>query len=185
MVVVSRDTRPDKRQAPRISRGINPAKNRRFSAVHLAHFLRINRVILAHMKTILAVDDDRWVPEILRDALTMKGYEVLTAGSADEALRVLKEKQVDLVLLDLNMPGKNGFALLREMQASRQIPALFVSGCSRSFSPASEGFTDIWEHEFAAGMTDILYKPFSINLLYEKVEALIGDSGAVENEPAR
>jgi DNA-binding response OmpR family regulator len=150
----------------------------------LARFLHLNLAVDAPMKTILAVDDDKWVPEVLRDALTIKGYQVLTAGSADEALRVLKEKQVDLVLLDLNMPGKNGFALLREMQEFGTIPALFVSGCSRSFSPTSEGFTDIWEHEFAEGTTDILYKPFSIDLLYEKVEALIGNSGTVQNEPA-
>ena len=135
------------------------------------------------MKTILAVDDDRSILDVLRDVLVARGYEVLTASSVDEALDILRQqRRPDLVLLDLNMPGKNGFALYKELDSSHPIPVLFVSGFSQSFSPSTEGFTNIWTNGFALGMTDILYKPFAIALLYEKVEALIGDSGLVENE---
>jgi CheY-like chemotaxis protein len=135
------------------------------------------------MKTILAVDDDKSILDVLRDVLVARGYEVLTASSVDEAMDILRQQQrLDLVLLDLNMPGKNGFALYRELDSLQPIPVLFVSGFSQSFSPSTEGFTNIWTNGFALGMTDILYKPFSISLLYEKVEALIGDSGLVENE---
>lgn len=135
------------------------------------------------MKTILALDDDNWILDILHDALTPLGYVVLTASSAGVALQVLKAQSVDLVLLDLNLPGKNGFTLLREFNSLRRIPVLFVSGCSRSFSPTSEGFTNIWQNEFAEGQTDILYKPFAISLLIEKVEGLIGQSETVgQNE---
>jgi len=134
------------------------------------------------MKTILAIDDDHWVLETLRDALTTHGYEVLTTVSADEATCILGEQRVDLVLLDLNMPGKNGFELYRLFQSRQPVPVLFVSGCSRSFSPHSDGFESLWTNEFAQGMTDILYKPFSLATLYEKVEGLIGDSGVVPHE---
>lgn len=135
------------------------------------------------MKTILAVDDDKSILDVLRDVLVARGYEVLTASSVDEAMDILRQqRRLDLVLLDLNMPGKNGFALYSALESSQRIPVLFVSGCSQSFSPLTEGFTSIWTNGFTLGMTDILYKPFSISLLYEKVEALVGDSGLVENE---
>jgi DNA-binding response OmpR family regulator len=135
------------------------------------------------MKTILAIDDDKSILEVLKDVLSARGYKVLTATSVDEAMSVLRQRRrPDLLLLDLNMPGRNGFALYSELDSSQPIPVLFVSGFSQSFSPSTEGFTNIWTNGFTLGMTDILYKPFAISLLYEKVEALIGDSGLVENE---
>jgi DNA-binding response OmpR family regulator len=136
------------------------------------------------MMTILSIDDDKWVLETFKDALTIKGYQVLTADHPDEALRILKETSVDLVMLDLNMPGKNGFALYSELGSPPRMPVLFVSACSRSFSAASPEFTKIWTDGFALGMTDILYKPFALAQLYGKVEGLIGKSDAIENEQA-
>ena len=133
------------------------------------------------MKSILAVDDDRWILETLTDALTTKGYEVLTSSSADDALGVLHSRTVDLVLIDLQMPGKDGFELYRELFAVQDVPVLFVSGCSHSFSPKSAGFTDLWTHQFSLGQTDILYKPFRLVSLFEKVEALIGEAGVEAN----
>jgi DNA-binding response OmpR family regulator len=134
------------------------------------------------MKTILSIDDDKWVLETMKEALSLKGYQVLVADHPDEALRILKETPVDLVMLDLNMPGKNGFALYTELGSPPRMPVLFASACSRSFSAASPEFQKIWTDGFALGMTDILYKPFSLATLYEKVEGLIGDSGVVEHE---
>jgi DNA-binding response OmpR family regulator len=134
------------------------------------------------MKTILSIDDDKWVLETMKDALTIKGYQVLVADHPDEAMRILKETPVDLVMLDLNMPGKNGFALYAELGSPPRMPVLFVSGCTRSFSPATPEFVKIWEGGFALGMTDILYKPFDLATLYEKVESLIGAGGAVDRE---
>jgi DNA-binding response OmpR family regulator len=133
------------------------------------------------MKSILAVDDDRWILETLTDALATKGYEVLTSNSADQALGVLRSRTVDLVLIDLQMPGKDGFELYRELFAVQDVPVLFVSGCSRSFSPKSAGFTDLWTQHFSLGQTDILYKPFRLVSLFEKVEALIGKAEVEAN----
>jgi DNA-binding response OmpR family regulator len=136
------------------------------------------------MKTILAVDDDRWVLETLKDALAIKGYEVLTADCADAALDTLKRRALDLVLLDLNMPGKSGFNLYNELTAVQEVPVLFVSGCSRSFSPKSAGFTELWTEKFSLGRTDILYKPFKLSCLFEKVEALVGEAEVAANGQA-
>jgi DNA-binding response OmpR family regulator len=79
------------------------------------------------------------------------------------------------------MPDKNGFVLYRDLESLRRIPVLFVTGCTWSFTPSTEGFTSIWTDGFTLGMTDILYKPFPISLLYEKVEALVGRSEVSDN----
>jgi CheY-like chemotaxis protein len=126
------------------------------------------------MKRLLAVDDDHSILETLVEALTTKRYEVLTADNADAALSLLRSQAFDLVLLDYQMPGKNGFELYRELSATQEVPVLFVSGYSRSFSPATPGFADLWTGQFSLGRTDILYKPFKLTSLFEKVEALIG-----------
>ncbi len=126
------------------------------------------------MKRLLAVDDDPSVLETLVDALTTKGYEVLTADDADRALSLLRRQVFDLVLLDYQMPGKNGFELYRELSATQQVPVLFVSGCARSFSPTTPGFADLWTEQFSQGRTEVLYKPFTLSSLFEKIEALIG-----------
>jgi DNA-binding response OmpR family regulator len=135
------------------------------------------------MKTILSIDDDPWVLETLKDALTPHGYEVITTTSAEEAERLLNQRRIDLVLLDLGMPGKNGFTLFRDLVARQQVPVLFVSGCSRSFAANSEQFVALWTNEFTNGTTDILYKPFTLDALYEKVEGLIGVNEVTEREP--
>ena len=133
------------------------------------------------MKRILAVDDDRGVLETLAEALTAKGYEVLTAERADDGFKLFCDQAFDLVLLDLQMPGKNGFELYREIASVREVPVLFVSGYSRLFSPASPGFSDLWTGQFSLGRTDILYKPFRLASLFEKVEALIGSGEVTAN----
>ena len=53
---------------------------------------------------------------------------------------------------------------------------LFVTAYPGSFNMKSQEMVDMWQSEFADGMTDILYKPFDIDVLYEKVEGLIGPS---------
>lgn len=126
------------------------------------------------MKKILAVDDENSVLEVLKDVLTDRGYDVTTTTNPDEALRKLQAEPVDLVLLDVVMPGKNGFTLCKELGSHRKVPVLFVSGCPKMFAPESEEFSDIWSTQFSLGCTDVLYKPFTLDRLYEKVESLIG-----------
>jgi CheY-like chemotaxis protein len=133
------------------------------------------------MKRVLAVDDEPGVLEALSEALTAKGYEVVATDQAVGALDIFRDGRFDLVLLDLQMPGKNGFELYREFTSTREIPVLFVSGYSRLFSPASPGFADLWTEHFSLGRTDVLYKPFALSALFEKVEGLIGSGEVTTN----
>lgn len=124
-------------------------------------------------KKILAVDDETPILEILAEVLSKGGYEMHTSSQPQEAFTILKEHQIDLVLLDIHMPEKSGFALYKELEG-KKIPVLFVTGHPEAFNGESDELTSLWQNQFALGTTDVLYKPFSIDALYEKVEALIG-----------
>jgi DNA-binding response OmpR family regulator len=81
------------------------------------------------MKTILAVEDSRLVLNMLSTVLRAKGFEVLEAHNGCEALSILDDRQVDLVITDLIMPGMDGFELTREIRRRRAetIPVLMQS----------------------------------------------------------
>ena len=68
---------------------------------------------------ILVVDDEVGMVTLLRNYLTREGYEVTTAPSAEVALQMLEEHDIDVVLTDMNMPGMGGMELVRELHTSR------------------------------------------------------------------
>jgi CheY-like chemotaxis protein len=71
---------------------------------------------------VLVVDDESIIRESLRDWLTGAGYEILTAGSGEEALRLVKQKSVKIMLADLIMPGMDGIELMKE--ARKIVPTI-------------------------------------------------------------
>lgn len=78
-------------------------------------------------KTVLLVDDDRAILELMRDFLEDDGYCVVEAANSAEALELLKRMAVDCVLLDIMMPGQNGFELCRHIRRTSDTPILFLS----------------------------------------------------------
>ena len=70
---------------------------------------------------ILVVDDDPQIRRVMRVTLTAQGYEVDDARSGDEALEKLRERQSDLVLLDMNMPGLSGIETCRLIRADSEV----------------------------------------------------------------
>jgi DNA-binding response OmpR family regulator len=78
-------------------------------------------------RTVLLVDDDATVVETVRDRLNFEGYRVLTAYSAEEGLRLALRRSVDLVILDIGMPGMNGFTFLQQVsQRFKSKPSIMV-----------------------------------------------------------
>ncbi len=112
--------------------------------------------------TVLVVDDDADVREVVRDSLETLGYRVLTAHSGEAALKVLDTVRPDLMLLDYAMPGMDGAhtaGLARERWAG--LPIIFASGYADTAAvQASLG-----------GEATILAKPFDLELLARQVEA--------------
>lgn len=76
---------------------------------------------------VLVVDDDPAIVKILRDFLESDGFDAATAGDAAGALRVMDETTVACVLLDVMMPGMDGFALCRRIRETSDVPLLFLS----------------------------------------------------------
>lgn len=75
----------------------------------------------------MLVDDDAAVVETVRDRLHFEGYRVLTAYSAEEGLRLALRRSVDLVILDIGMPGMNGFTFLQQVnQRFKTKPSIMV-----------------------------------------------------------
>src|SRR3990172_2241153 len=103
--------------------------------------------------TILVVDDERGPRESLRMILSPR-FEVVPARSGSEALELLRSRAVDLVTLDLNMPGMRGDELMRSIHDEfPQIPMVVITGCG-SIETAVEGLRN--------GGSDYLQKPFDV-----------------------
>ena len=127
------------------------------------------------MRKILSVDDDPNVLKAFQTTLKQKGYEVFITTNPNEAADILAAHEIDLIMLDIRMPEKNGFEIFAEVKKKySKLPVLFVTAYPKSFTMRSSEMVRMWEEDFADGQTDILYKPFTIDSLYEKVEGLIG-----------
>jgi adenylate cyclase len=115
--------------------------------------------------TILAVDDSADNRDLLARYLTREGHEVLLASSGAQALELLEQQAVDLVLLDLIMPGMDGSEVLtriKENSARRALPVIVISG-----QQDMEGIISCIE----AGADDYLFKPFNQVLLQARIRA--------------
>ena len=134
------------------------------------------------MKRILVLDDDPVVVAFIKKALDLKGYQTFTATNATDFFQFLRKQTIDLVLLDIRMPIKNGFEVFKELRTNTCPPVLFVTGDTDSFSVESEAAKELWHKDFHDGTTDIVYKPFSLDTLYKKVASLIGDAAENVNE---
>lgn len=129
------------------------------------------------MKTILSIDDEPEILTCFKEALELRGYKVLITTDADEGIAMVRhEPDIALLLLDVKMPGKNGFDVYREIRTFASPPVLFVTAYPKSFTIESDEVVTMWREQFADGTTDILYKPFPLETLFSKVEGLIGDA---------
>ncbi|MET3697780.1 DNA-binding response OmpR family regulator [Bacillus oleivorans] len=80
--------------------------------------------------TILVVDDDKSIVELLKDFLENDGFHVKTANDTTQALGVLQQGTIDCIILDIMMPGQNGFELCRQIRMESNVPILFLSARS-------------------------------------------------------
>lgn len=78
-------------------------------------------------ETVLVVDDDASIAALMRDFLENDGFRVLTAAHAEEAMERLGEADVHCLLIDVMMPGQDGFELCRRIRARSNVPILFLS----------------------------------------------------------
>ncbi len=118
------------------------------------------------IKHILVVDDSPTERHFLSELLTRNGYEVSTADSAEAALRLARQNPPQLILMDVVMPGQNGFQATREISRDPAICGVPVIICSSKHQETDR----IWG--LRQGARDYLVKPVDPELLLQRVAAL-------------
>ena len=119
----------------------------------------------------LVVDDDPAIREILVTNLAAEGMEVHTAENGDDALHLARDLLPDLIVLDVMMPGRDGYAVLGELKsdvATADIPVVLLT--------AKGGEDDVWEG-WKSGADYYITKPFSVDELMYFVEMAFGSQG--------
>ena len=118
---------------------------------------------MADVKTILIADDDPDIREVIKILLESEGFRVVEAVDGDDCVKKISPG-IDLYILDVMMPGKNGYQVCWEIRASSSAPVLFLTAKSQD-GDKSMGFS--------SGGDDYLPKPFSYTELTARVKALI------------
>jgi two-component system, OmpR family, KDP operon response regulator KdpE len=114
--------------------------------------------------TILVVDDEPQIRRVMRATLTSAGYTILDAKSGEEALDLARRERLDLVLLDVNMPGLDGVETCREIRAFSDVPIITITvrNAERDKVRALD-----------AGADDYIVKPFGIQELLARIRAAL------------
>ena len=115
--------------------------------------------------TVLIVDDEPQVREVLQEFLTERGYAVVAVGSGDEALAAVEARPLDLVLLDVAMPGMDGVEILRRIAALQ--PALRVIMVTANVDVGTTSKL------LAMGAVDYIPKPFDLDYLDQAVSVQV------------
>lgn len=121
-------------------------------------------VISMEKPVVVAVDDSREMLDILKSLIAGAGYRFFGASNAAHCLRLVRDVEPDLILLDIQMPEKDGFELCRQIraiEALKDIPVIFVTA-RRTAQDVKEGI--------AAGGNDFITKPFDARNLMARVE---------------
>ena len=109
---------------------------------------------------ILLIDDDPLVLKSFKKLLTVGGYEVIPVSSYEEAIKVIENKNFDLILSDIRMPGKNGIETVSEIQQrlikaqKKDLPIIFITG-----------YAEVGDHLHANFHGEVLNKPVDKDLL--------------------
>ncbi len=123
---------------------------------------------------ILIVDDDREIRTLLRDFLDKNGYRATAVADGKGMWRALEQSHVDLIVLDLMLPGEDGLTLCRELRAKSQIPVLMLTALAEEVDRIVG---------LEVGADDYLAKPFSPRELVGRIKAILRRTAYMPREP--
>jgi len=124
---------------------------------------------------VLAVDDEPQILRALRASLAARGHDVLTAPNGETALETAAKEPVELVVLDLGLPGIDGVEVIRRLRSWSEVPVIVLS------------VRDAQDDKVAAlnaGADDYVTKPFAMEELLARMRAVLRRKGPVEPEPS-
>ncbi len=113
-------------------------------------------------QTILIIEDDVDILEFLDESLTIHQFQTITSSTGNDALNLLREHKIDLVLLDVELPDTNGFELCRKIREVSTIPIIFVS-CRDDGADIIQGLE--------LGGDDYVTKPFDLFQLIARIKS--------------
>lgn len=114
--------------------------------------------------TLLVVDDEIRIRELIRKYAAFEGYEVEEASNGMEAIEKCRQKNYDLIIMDVMMPELDGFSACREIRRHSQVPVLMLSARGEEYDRI---------HGFELGVDDYVVKPFSPRELMMRVSAIL------------
>jgi len=118
---------------------------------------------------ILVVDDEQYVRELVKRILEPEGYAVTVAADGNSALAQLTEHRPDLVLLDIRMPGLDGYQVLERIREKSDVPVIMLTG---ALQPTAV------EQSIGLGADDYIRKPFSPRVLLARIKAKLRRAGS-------
>jgi len=118
--------------------------------------------------TVLVIDDDQGMRQVLKDFLERDGHRVVEAASGEAAVSVVEIESVDVVILDKEMPGMNGMDVLAYLH--RRFPSTPVILVTAFGGPR------IAEESFRRGAVEYIEKPFRLSNVVDRVQKLIDDA---------
>lgn len=124
---------------------------------------------------ILIVDDDQEIRSLLREYLEKNGYRASVAADGKGMRLALERSHVDLIVLDLMLPGEDGLALCRDLRAHSQVPVLMLTALAEEIDRIVG---------LEVGADDYLAKPFSPRELIGRIKAILRRTAYMPREPA-
>ncbi len=116
--------------------------------------------------TILIVEDDKTLLDVESKLLSLAGYSVTTAQTAEDALEMLKQKSPDILLTDLTLPGMSGIDLIKELKKINPgVKAILSSGFEQD---------ERVQQVLKQGIKDFIQKPFDVVDLVKKIDLILG-----------
>ncbi|MGX8680453.1 MAG: response regulator transcription factor [bacterium] len=113
---------------------------------------------------IMIVDDEEHIRELVRFYLDKEGFECLEAGNGERALEIIENQYIDLAIIDIMMPGMDGFELVEQMRQYREIPVIMLTAKSQSKDKL---------RGFSLGIDDYVTKPFDPEELLARVKTIL------------
>ena len=113
---------------------------------------------------IMVVDDEMHIRELVRFYLDKAGFDTIEAANAEEALDIVENQYIDLAVVDIMMPGRDGFELVEQMRQYREFPVIMLTAKSQSKDKL---------RGFSLGIDDYVTKPFDPDELMARVKTIL------------
>jgi two-component system KDP operon response regulator KdpE len=115
-------------------------------------------------RLVLVVEDEPRILRFLSISLRASGYNIITAIRGDQVIDLVKSETPDIIILDVFLPGADGFEVLKELRTFSQLPVIVMSARD-----------SLGQNAMDQGATDFLAKPFRPEQLVQRMKAILGE----------